>query len=211
MHSNHSWSFGDHLVYRETVQGRVWTARPVTVICDTPELVALYLHNETIWKRCTPVEPGEDLVRCKANRAAWQLEEARVELGNTVILIYGTDAHATHIMWNTAQQFTGWYVNFQEALRRTATGFDFLDQELDLVVQPDGALRWKDVEHLALAEALGLFSPVQCQSIRAEAERVAKKVRARAEPFDGSWLDWRPPAQWSVPSLPAGWDQIRGD
>lgn len=202
------WSYGDPLVYRETVQGRVWTARPVTVVRDSPELVALCLHHTTRWQRCTPVEPGVELVRCKANLAPWRLQEALFEFGDTLILAAPGRAHATLLMWNPAHQFMGWYVNLQEPLRRTDLGFDFLDQELDLVVQPNGEIRWKDVDHLALAESLGLFSPAQCQQIRAEAQHVAEQVRARAAPFDGSWLDWRPSAHWPVPALPDGWDQV---
>jgi len=204
MQPHPAWSHGDQVVYRETVQGRVWTARPVTVVCDTPERVALCLHHGTHWQRCTPLEAGTDLVRCKAGQAPWRLEAARIEFGDTLILIAPAEAYAAHLMWNPAQQFMGWYVNLQAPLRRTRLGFDFLDHELDLVVPPHGDLRWKDEDHLALAETLGLFSPAQCRQIRGEAQRVAEKARARAAPFDGSWLDWRPPAQWAVPALPEG-------
>jgi hypothetical protein len=202
------WTAGEQIVYREVLRGRAWTGRPVTVIADTPEVVALCLQQGTRWQRCTPLEPEGDLVCCKAGLEPWGLVETVYAFELTVLLIYGGDAHATHVMWNAGHEFIGWYVNLQEPLRRTRLGFDFLDQELDMVIQPNGDWRWKDEEHLAEAEQWGVFSPAQCAAIRAEAQRVIAKIEARAAPFDGAWSDWHMPSDWPPPSLPAGWEGV---
>ncbi len=205
---NGVWSNGDHVVYREVLNGRVWTARPVRVIEDTPGLTALYLAHGTRGRCFTPLVPGATALQCKSFHVQWRLKEWLWQFGGTVLLCSENDAHATHVMWDLAGAFIGWYVNLQEPLRRTRLGFETLDQELDLVVEPDGSWRWKDEDHLREAEALGLFSPALCRSIRAEAERVIAKIEARAAPFDGRWREWRPPAEWTMPALPPGWDAL---
>ena len=208
MTSKPRWAAGDQIVYREVLRGRAWTGRPVTIIADTPEVVALCLQQGTRWQRCTPLDPDGDLVRCKAGLEPWGLVETIYPFELTVLLIYAGDAHATHVMWNAGHEFIGWYVNLQEPLHRTSIGFDFLDQELDMVVQPDGTWRWKDEQHLGQAEALGLFSAEHCAAIRAEGERVVQKIQARAAPFDGSWTDWQMPGDWTIPELPMDWATI---
>ena len=51
-----------------------------------------------------------------------------------------------------------WYIYLQDPLTRTPIGFDYLDQFLDLVIEPDlSSWRWKDEDELAeaLAAVLG--------------------------------------------------------
>ncbi len=182
------------------------SSRPVTVVQDAPEVIALWLHQGTRWQRCTPSAPDGDLVACKAGLAPWHLAPATWPFENTLLLMRPGDAHATHLMWDAAHAFQGWYINLQEPLRRTSLGFDFLDHELDLVVAPDRTWRWKDAEHLAQAEAIGLFTPAQSATIRAEGQRVIAQLESAQPPFDHTWLNWRPPAAWAVPTLPSGWE-----
>jgi predicted RNA-binding protein associated with RNAse of E/G family len=148
-------------------------------------------------------------MQCKSFQAPWRLSEREWQFGRSVLLCYAGEAHATDVMWDRSDQFIGWYVNLQEPLRRIPQGFETLDHELDLVVQPDGVWRWKDVEYLAEAEALGVFSAAQCAAVRAEGERVVIRIEAWAAPFDGSWLDWRAPPDWQPPTLPLGWEVVR--
>lgn len=44
------WRPGSQIVMRETWRGQVWTARPVTVVQDTHELIALYMMPGTVYK-----------------------------------------------------------------------------------------------------------------------------------------------------------------
>ena len=43
MHQFPYWPTGSQIVYREVWRGKVWTARPVTVVQDAPDLIALFL------------------------------------------------------------------------------------------------------------------------------------------------------------------------
>ncbi len=201
-------SRGDPIIYREVVQGKVWTVRPVTVIQDTPDLIALFLRNSTHWQVCAPPDAETDLLQCKANLRPWKLDDAIWNYGDTVILTWPEKAHAVHVMWDRRGEFAGWYVNMQEPVRRTSLGFDFLDQELDIVVSPNLNWRWKDAEHLERGQALGLFSAEQVRAIWKEGRQAVEKIRAKAVPFDGSWSHWAPPPGWPIPCLPEGWNQV---
>ena len=141
------WLTGSPVLYREVTHGKVWTARPVTAIQDTHELIALFFRHHTPWKLCAPPDAETELICCKANLHPWNLKDAIWGYGDTVFLIAPGRAHAVHVMWDPQHQFVGWYVNLQEPVRRTELGFDFLDQELDIVVAPDLDWRWKDASH----------------------------------------------------------------
>ena len=202
------WSSGSQILYREVAHGKVWTARPVTVIQDAQDLVALLIGTGTHWKICTPADPGADLLSCKANLRPWQLNDAVWSFGDTLVLISPGKRHAVYVTWDGQQEFVGWYVNLQEPIRRTSLGFDYLDQELDIVVSPDLQWRWKDRDHLEEAQRLGLYTPEQAGDIVQEGLQVVDDMRRKAVPFDGSWNDWKPPSDWTIPSLPDGWDQV---
>jgi hypothetical protein len=204
----HLWSSGDRIIYREVTHGKVWTVRPVIVVQDTPVLLVLFIAKDTHWKVCAPLEGETDLLRCKANLRPWKLHDVVWDYGHTVLLTWPGVGHAVHVMWDRQQKFVGWYINIQEPLRRTHLGFNFLDQELDVVVSPDLKWRWKDTDHLKRAQAIGLFSAAQVSAIWEEAQRAIARIQSRAVPFDGSWNDWRPPPNWHPPRLPEGWDQV---
>ncbi len=102
-----------------------------------------------------------------------------------------------------------WYVHLQEPLRRTKIGFDTMDQMLDIVISPDcSSWYWKDEDEFNEAVAIGVYSPEQAHSIRAEGERVIGLLNANASPFCDGWADWTPPMEWGIPNFPAGWEKI---
>ena len=115
-------------------------------------------------------------------------------------------AHAVLLFWDgDTGEFRGWYVNLQSPLRRTRIGFDYMDDALDIVVAPDRTWHWKDEEELAELVARGLWTPEQAAAIRAEGERAIERLRAHEEPFDESWITWRPDPSWPIPELPSDW------
>ncbi len=204
------WDKGSQIVYREIWRGNVWTARPVTVVRDTPELIALYLCAGTRWKVCTPPDASTDLLHCKLPTGTWQLADATWQWGDTLYLLPPGGAHAVHVMWGREDRsFVGWYVNLQEPVRRTALGFDFMDQDLDIVVKPDlSGWFWKDEATFAEAQKIGLLSGEQAREIRAEGERVIARICVGVSPFGDGWEHWLPPPGWSVPELLEGWDRL---
>lgn len=85
-----------------------------------------------------------------------------------------------------------------------------MDQEPDVVVRPDlSGWKWKDERSFERAQKAGRFSLDQAGLIRAEGERVIERARTRAYPFNQGWEAWYPPAEWCVPELPKGWEEVR--
>ncbi|HEU5108536.1 MAG TPA: DUF402 domain-containing protein [Micromonosporaceae bacterium] len=110
------------------------------------------------------------------------------------------------------------YVNLEEPAVRWddggsagAAGVDIVDQDLDVVVNPDGSWEWKDDDEFTERLAYpGWYWVRDEEAVRAEGRRMIKKIEAREFPFDGSLLDFSPDPAWSVPAaVPTGWDRPR--
>jgi hypothetical protein len=82
-------------------------------------------------------------------------------------------------------------------------GFDYLDLELDVRIEPSGSWRLEDEDELEEAQRLGVLDAAEADEVRAEAQRVIERW-----PFPTGWEDWRPDVSWGVPALPAGWDVV---
>ena len=88
-------------------------------------------------------------------------------------------------------------------IRRSPAGFDYLDLELDVRVEPDGSWSLDDKDEHAEAKRLGVLDAAEAAEVRAEAQRVIDEW-----PFPTGWEDWRPDAGWELPQLPPGWDVV---
>jgi protein associated with RNAse G/E len=112
-------------------------------------------------------------------------------------------------------RFTGYYVNLEETGVRWdeggVAGVDIVDQDLDILVAPDGTWRWKDEEEFAERLAYpGHYWVADGEAVRAEGLRVVKLIEAGEFPFNGDLLAERPDPQWTPPaSVPPGWDRPR--
>jgi hypothetical protein len=194
---------GERVVLREVWGGRIWSARPATVVQDSPEVIALYLAPGAAWMRaCAPT--GE---RLALPLGEWRL--ARLTWPASVLRLHRPGAsHDVMLFWSPDHaRLTGWYVNFQTPLVRTALGFDFTDEFLDLTFTPDLAQwAWRDEDELAEALRLGLLTRQRAAELRAEGKRVVAEARAHAGPFAPAWRAWRPEPAWPLPELPAGWE-----
>ena len=106
--------------------------------------------------------------------------------------------------------FLGWYVNLEAPFVRTAIGVDTSDNNLDVVVTPDFAWRWKDEDQTQHWEDMGVFTRADTESFYAAGREVIADVEARRFPFDGSYLDYRPDPQWGIPQFHPDWDRVPG-
>lgn len=190
--------------------GRLSWVEPVTVVEDSPELIALYLVVDTPIKR--PVgSDGVPIPRFQIadqrGREPWQLGDARW-IGSSVLrLVRPGAAHAIGVFWSGEDRvFDGWYGNLQAPLQRTAIGFDTSDHVLDVTIAPDRSWQWKDEDEFAIVQQRGLIGPAEAAGIRAEGERVIAAVEANGWPFNAGWEHWRPDPDWPVPTVPEGWD-----
>lgn len=118
-------------------------------------------------------------------------------------------AHSIHLWWLAPDwRFGGWYVNLQEPIRRSPLGFDYLDQLLDIVIEPDLSWRWKDEHEIDEATANGLVTRACAAAVRREGKRVIARLEARQSPFSDGWEERQPDPAWPIPALPAGWDVV---
>jgi hypothetical protein len=193
-------------LWRYLYQGRLRWAQPHWLLEETPEHVVSAIvpgvhtmaPKDFFHERYIP-----DLLA-----GAWELD-AWVWHTRRILQVTPFDAaHSLGLHWDHASgDFLGWYVNLQEAVRRSPLGphvYDTFDQMLDVWIEPDGSWRWKDWDELVEAERVGLFTSAEVAAIRAEGERVIAGLGTR---LPTGWEDWRPDPSWALPTLPEGWDR----
>jgi hypothetical protein len=118
-------------------------------------------------------------------------------------------------LFDPAGGFRAWYVNLEEPSVTwddgEVAGVDLTDQDLDIWIWPDRRWGWKDEdeleERLAHPDAYWVADP---DAVWAQGRRVVPAIEAGAWPFDGTWTDFRPPADWTIPApVTEGWDRPR--
>jgi hypothetical protein len=107
------------------------------------------------------------------------------------------------------QRIEQWYVNLQTPYQRTRMGFDYLDQELDIVINCElTAWSWKDEEKFIDAQRRERIPVEQAAHVRRVGESIVQQLKARSLTLPESWRSWRPPEQWVIPPLPHDWRVI---
>jgi hypothetical protein len=196
---------GQTVLIREIWQGKVWTARPMVLVQDTVEMLALYWVPGTLWKRCRNHQGGE-VTAFDRKIQNWELHDAIWEGEGTLRLSVPGAKYSVLIFRNTDKTVSNWYINLEYPLTRTDRGFDYMDQILDIIVEPDlKTWYWKDEDEFQEAQELGLISPQEARALRAEGEKALKLLQSGKSIFNG-WEHWKPDPSWKVPVLPDGWD-----
>jgi hypothetical protein len=206
---------GRLVVHRNTRHGKLGWVRTARVVSDDERGLLVWVPQRS------PVafEVAADGRGMRAMPfAEWVTLEHRLETGTwngPGVLKLMPPGAAYSVWWFRTPDggFAGWYVNLEESIVRwddgPLAGVDMCDQDLDIWVPPDRAWRWKDEEEFA--ERLGFpghYWVPDGAAVRAEGERVVKLIEAGDFPFDGTWCDFQPSPQWTVPeSLPPGWDR----
>lgn len=207
-----AWARGETIVLQEVHRGRLWAARPMTVVSDDGDFVVLWHPKGTIRKVPTN-PPTRPRLPTRAERFAASLtlldwihidHEWDVD---TLWLLRDGDWHATWVSFRDGEHW-GWYINLQEPFRRTVRGLQTMDLELDLLIYPDGSWQYKDEDEFEHLVAHGVIDEDKAEHVRAEARRVIDRAERNEPPFSDSWPDWRPDAEWSLPVLPADWDEV---
>lgn len=198
---------GDQALLRHVYRGHVASALPVTVVEDTHERVAMLRMAGTPTK--APVhDTPEELFRSLA-AGTYEVGDSSWEHTNAVEIAPVGRAHSVWPMWfKDSWEFVCWYVNLQEPLRRTRFGWDTLDQSLDVIVHADLTWRWKDEDHFALLQEVGILTTEQADAVRREGEAVIADIEAGRPPFNEPWPDWRPDPAWPMPTLPPDWSVL---
>jgi Protein of unknown function (DUF402) len=204
---------GDTIAIQERWRGRLWAARPATVVQDEDDLLVLWCPGGARWKvASTP--PGRD---APEGRTAWYADLLTggdwilvddVWRTPTLWLLRPSDWYAVWVAVLGSPDGWCWYVNLQEPFVRTAAGIRATDLMLDVVVDADRRWRLKDESDFEALGTHGLLDAAGSARVRSEAARAIEAVERGAWPFDGSWLDWRPDPAWPAPELPPSWDEL---
>lgn len=158
------WAPGDHIVLRGVWRGNLWFALPLTVMQDSPDLIALYGRAGTCGKATDRRPTPHDLMALeKVVLVDYVWRETDV-----LMLTMPGAAHSVYVLWDAGHvRFRCWYVNLEEPLRRTPLGFDTMDQLLDIVIHPNRIeWHWKDEDEFQEAEAIGLYSAEEARDSR---------------------------------------------
>ncbi|MGI5349101.1 cytidylyl-2-hydroxypropylphosphonate hydrolase [Streptomyces sp. CA-250714] len=205
------WPAGTPILWRYRANGAAHPhiCRPVTVVRDTAELLAVWMAPGTLCVRPeladgTPVHREPLATRyTKPRRAAF----SRWSGMGVLKLARPGQPWSVWLFWEPGWRFRNFYVNFEEPLLRWPGGVDSEDHFLDLEVSPDGRWKWLDEDEFAAAQDAGLLEEAQAGRVREAGRRAVAAVRSWGSPFADGWERWRPDPAWPVPRLPDDWDR----
>ncbi|MEU8655077.1 DUF402 domain-containing protein [Streptomyces sp. NPDC048737] len=203
------WRAGDQILwrYRENGGAGVHIARPVTVVRDDEELLAVWLAPGTQCVRPVLADgtpPHQEPLRTRYTKPRTVVPGRWFGTGVLKLARPG-EPWSVWLFWEPGWQFKNWYVNFEEPLVRWDGGVDSEDHFLDLCVYPDRSWGWRDEDEFAQAQQDGLMDVSVAERVREAGRSAVEVVRAWGAPFADGWEDWRPDPAWSVPSLPQDW------
>jgi len=207
------WKEGERCVLRGIVNHRVWLAQSVIVVRDAADETALLLlpgaecafpEGYWRWKRGGDRSQGTRWQDARSDqlvlrRFAWQANRI-------LILLEPEKYYSCFLFWDhEADRFSGYYINFQLAYRRSHCGFDTLDLDLDIVIDPQYDWKWKDLEDYHDGIEEGGIRDEWVQGVEQSHAEVFDRIQNRRYPLDGSWLGWQPEPAWAPPTLPERW------
>jgi protein associated with RNAse G/E len=205
------WNAGDvvALRYLRNTPGDV--IMPVRVVHDGGDYISLYTAVGTPLK-VQATRDGQRLTReipfVEREGMIGGFADAEWHTNHVLMLHQPGRMSAIMLFWRDPDlEFVGYYGNIQAPLRRTPLGFDTADYLLDVSIAPDLSWRWKDEDEWDLAREHGLIAHDLLDEVRREGKRIVADVEARAWPFDAGFEAWQPDRLWTVPDLPANWDE----
>lgn len=199
---------GQNIALRQIWRGKLWAAGPEIVVQDKPDLLALYISQGAISKAPRTTE-GRRITPGHKERMEYVVKDAVWKDFCCLRLKIPGASYSVIIYWNAADMsLVCWYINMEDPFTRTSLGFDYQDQELDILVKPDlSDWRWKDEDELKEAVSLGIISQERAAALYGEGKKAVDWLISGKSPFNG-WEKWRPDPSWAIPVLPAGWDKI---
>jgi hypothetical protein len=173
-----AFASGSSIRVREVLHGAEWAAWDERVVSDDGILVSVKVDG-------TPMSfPEHPVPHPWGHLEAWQ--------GSTVLkLRRAGDWYSVWRFFDADGAFLSWYVNFETPVVRTADGVDVNDLQLDIVIEPDGGWRWKDVQDLAPSLESGRITRDELLAVLAEAAHVAELLD-RGDRWWAPWDDWSP-------------------
>jgi uncharacterized protein DUF402 len=186
------WSRGDVVALRDIWFDAVWRAVPGITLEDNGERSVFYVPAGS--DAAYPVDAEGNEIRMPRR----EFERGSRRTKRPIVVVCDEGAPWTIWLFFGDAGFDHWYVNFERYLGRSRIAYDSVDHKLDLIVDRDGALRWKDEEELERAGQLGL---VDVATVRRDAE-----LAVRQTPWPTGWEGYRPAEASGPIDLPPGWD-----
>ena len=213
---------GTTVIRRDVFDGRVWSAYPTRVLEETTRRMTLVqwpgvtVMVPVTWIRW--LEGGPEALRLETLP---QLAAKRWELGpwvwRSTQWVHHMEAGRWFSIASVTDDATGhlscWYINFERPFVRHRGSLDrpamvdTMDLFLDLVVDPDGGLRWKDESEYAHARRLGLITDSEATAVSQAREEALFLVASGALPTAYAGPAWRRVPTWPAPHLADGWDK----
>lgn len=107
--------------------------------------------------------------------------------GSRVLVLMDPRArHAISLFWDAASgDLMFWYIDLIGPATRRAFGFDFIENGLDIVVQPDfSSWRWKDQDELEWNVREGIYTRAEADGLYEEGERAVERLLRERERFE---------------------------
>ena len=212
LRSEPRWEPGAQILQQDLWGNRLVSSRPVTVVKDVSEYLALYTHPNAPYRSSEirdrysmPVSQRIDIYMETLKPGVEQLEERLSGDYHALTLTPPNSWRSIWLFWTADWKFERWYVNLQAPIRRTPRSILVRDYALDIAVNPDMSWSWKDVDEFEELTDRGFFTERQILSIRAEADRMVQTIENRESPFSDGWENWRPDTNWPVPEVPDDW------
>ncbi|MCC9709416.1 DUF402 domain-containing protein [Streptomyces sp. MNU76] len=205
------WEPGSQILwrYRENSGERFHIARPVTVVRDDAELLAVWMAPGT---QCVRPVLADGTSLNSVPLASRYKEPRGVRLGRwsgsgVLKLARPGEPWSVWLFWEQGWRFKNWYVNLERPLARWDGGVDSEDHFLDICVYPDRTWNWLDEDEFAQAQQDGLMDAQAAERVREAGHSAVEVIHAWGAPFSDGWQHWRPNPAWGVPSLPDDWDR----
>jgi hypothetical protein len=183
-------------------------ALAMTVVHDTPDEVAVFRRpGHPIRIRNAEFDGPEHFRHRRVARWLDGWREETWRRWRVLVLKQPRSEHAISLFWKEESDDLGFfYIDLTSPLRRTAAGFDFVENGLDVVVKADlSEWHWKDEDELEWAADNGIFTRAEADALYAEGERAVERLRTERGRFD-QWREWRPDPSWPIAALPQGWE-----
>ncbi|MYY11193.1 DUF402 domain-containing protein [Streptomyces sp. SID4919] len=205
------WRAGTRILWRYRANGGdgFHICRPVTVVQDTPDLLAAWMAPGTECVRPVLTDGTPPHAEPLATRYTKPRTVRRDHWSGAGVLKLARPGEpwSVWLFWYPDWRFKNWYVNLEEPRVRWDGGVDSEDHFLDISVRPDRSWQWHDEDEFAQAQRAGLMGPRQARRVREAGDAAVEVIRSWGPPFADGWPGWRPDPAWPVPALPDNWDR----
>ena len=202
---------GSIAVRRDLFRGRAWTRSPVRVLsADSSSAVTAVWPGIVTLAARRFVESGEGREKELRAAALDDLGSGEWDMAEWTWRRTGVVMEVVSDRWFTVSKMHGedgalayWYVNFERPPTWHASGWDTMDLAVDLVVEPDGAWRWKDEDEYEHCRRLGIVTDAEHAAVSQAREQAVALVEARAGLLGEDPANpWLPDPAWPRPTLP---------